>query len=52
MNFVISTPRPAFLLQNAGFCLTLEEFLQLYHTPIDIKLQSELVWPIPPPMKY
>eukprot|EP00667_Euglena_gracilis_P023311 EG_transcript_26293 len=37
---------------NAGFCLTLEEFLQLYHTPIDIKLQSELVWPIPPPMKY
>jgi|UniRef100_A0A7S4FZ17 hypothetical protein len=37
---------------DSGFCLTLDEFLFLYNKPVDITLQSELVWPIPPPLKY
>jgi hypothetical protein len=37
---------------DSGMCFTLEEFLEIFNVPVDIKLQCEVVWPIPPPLKY
>mmetsp|Transcript_123566 Transcript_123566/g.214330 ORF Transcript_123566/g.214330 Transcript_123566/m.214330 type:complete len:236 (-) Transcript_123566:427-1134(-) len=37
---------------ETGFCLTLAEYLQLYHSPVGIDLQSENIWPAPQPLKY
>eukprot|EP01006_Ploeotia_vitrea_P003977 TRINITY_DN113609_c0_g1_i1.p1 TRINITY_DN113609_c0_g1~~TRINITY_DN113609_c0_g1_i1.p1 ORF type:complete len:230 (+),score=19.16 TRINITY_DN113609_c0_g1_i1:100-789(+) len=37
---------------DCGFCLTLDEWLDVFQCAVDIKLQSEQVWPIPPPLKY
>ena len=34
------------------FMATLEEFLDIYDAALDVDLDSENVWPMPPPLKF
>ncbi len=31
---------------------TVSEFLDIFDSPINVDLESEQVWPMPPPLKY
>eukprot|EP01063_Lacrimia_lanifica_P019950 TRINITY_DN27346_c0_g1_i1.p1 TRINITY_DN27346_c0_g1~~TRINITY_DN27346_c0_g1_i1.p1 ORF type:complete len:268 (+),score=133.79 TRINITY_DN27346_c0_g1_i1:61-804(+) len=34
------------------YCLTLDEFTELFCKPVDLKLHGELIWPPQPPLEY
>eukprot|EP00755_Sulcionema_specki_P022128 Sspe_Gene.75762::Locus_47333_Transcript_1_1_Confidence_1.000_Length_863::g.75762::m.75762 len=33
-------------------CLSVDEFLDTFDKPVDLKLHGELIWPVPPPLHY
>lgn len=32
--------------------ISLDDFLRIFYSPVELSLDSELVWPIPPPLTY